>query len=321
MNNITIGQYVPGNSWIYKIDPRIKILTIIGMIVILFLIPNIYIMLGFLGLFTIMYLTTRLPIVKMLKGIKPVLFLATFTFVLQVIYNQSGNLIYTFEFHLGLYQTLIIIGILVIYFLTKKYIHLKFIYLLLMFIAVFYVQTFKFESFNWLNYDFKIYDAGLLKGGFILLRIVLMICLTSVLTFTTMNTEINNGLESLMSPLKIFKINVGTISMMISLTLRFIPTLTEETSKIMNAQASRGVDFNEGSLKQKVTQIVSLLVPMFVMSFKRADDLANAMETRGYIIDGRRTKLDELKLHLIDFISLFVLTLMIVGVIFARIYL
>lgn len=321
MNNITIGQYVPGNSWIYKIDPRIKILTIIGMIVILFLIPNIYIMLGFLGLFTIMYLTTRLPIVKMLKGIKPVLFLATFTFVLQVIYNQSGNLIYTFEFHLGLYQTLIIIGILVIYFLTKKYIHLKFIYLLLMFIAAFYVQTFKFESFNWLNYDFKIYDAGLLKGGFILLRIVLMICLTSVLTFTTMNTEINNGLESLMSPLKIFKINVGTISMMISLTLRFIPTLTEETSKIMNAQASRGVDFNEGSLKQKVTQIVSLLVPMFVMSFKRADDLANAMETRGYIIDGRRTKLDELKLHLIDFISLFVLTLMIVGVIFARIYL
>lgn len=321
MNNITIGQYVPGNSWIYKIDPRIKILTIIGMIVILFLIPNIYIMLGFLGLFTIMYLTTRLPIVKMLKGIKPVLFLATFTFVLQVIYNQSGNLIYTFEFHLGLYQTLIIIGILVIYFLTKKYIHLKFIYLLLIFIAAFYVQTFKFESFNWLNYDFKIYDAGLLKGGFILLRIVLMICLTSVLTFTTMNTEINNGLESLMSPLKIFKINVGTISMMISLTLRFIPTLTEETSKIMNAQASRGVDFNEGSLKQKVTQIVSLLVPMFVMSFKRADDLANAMETRGYIIDGRRTKLDELKLHLIDFISLFVLTLMIVGVIFARIYL
>ncbi len=321
MNNITIGQYVPGNSWIYKIDPRIKILTIIGMIVILFLIPNIYIMLGFLGLFTIMYLTTKLPIIKMLKGIKPVLFLATFTFVLQVIYNQSGNLIYTFEFHLGLYQTLVIIGILVIYFLTKKYIPLKFIYLLLMFITVFYVQTFKFESFNWLNYDFKIYDAGLLKGGFILLRIVLMICLTSVLTFTTMNTEINNGLESLMAPLKIFKINVGTISMMISLTLRFIPTLTEETSKIMNAQASRGVDFNEGSLKQKVTQIVSLLVPMFVMSFKRADDLANAMETRGYIIGGRRTKLDELKLHLIDFISLFVLTLMIVGVIFARIYL
>lgn len=321
MNNITIGQYVPGNSWIYKIDPRIKILTIIGMIVLLFLIPNIYIMLGFLGLFIIMYLTTKLPVIKMLKGIKPVLFLATFTFVLQVIYNQSGNLLYTFEFHLGLYQTLMILGILIIYFLTKKYIPLKFIYLLLMVVASFGVQLFEFNSFHWFNYSFKIYDAGLLKGGFILLRIILMICLTSVLTFTTMNTEINNGLESLMSPLKIFKINVGTISMMISLTLRFIPTLTEETSKIMNAQASRGVDFNEGSLKQKVTQIVSLLVPMFVMSFKRADDLANAMETRGYIIGGKRTKLDELKLHLIDFVSLFVVTLMIVGVIFARIYL
>ena len=87
--------------------------------------------------------------------------------------------------------------------------------------------------FVWSNYSVKIYDQGLLKGGFILLRIVLMIGLTSMLTFTTMNTEINNGLESLLSPLKLIKINVGTISMMISLTLRFIPTLVEETSKII----------------------------------------------------------------------------------------
>ena len=98
MNNITIGQYVPGHSWIYKMDPRVKIFLVIGLIVVLFLIPNIYLMLGYLGLFAIMYLTTGLPIRKMLNGMKPVLFLATFTFILQVLYNQEGTLLYTFNF-------------------------------------------------------------------------------------------------------------------------------------------------------------------------------------------------------------------------------
>ena len=300
MNNITIGQYVPGHSWIYKMDPRVKIFLVIGLIVVLFLIPNIYLMLGYLGLFAIMYLTTGLPIRKMLNGMKPVLFLATFTFILQVLYNQEGTLLYIF---------------------TKKYMPFKFVYLLIVFVGCFAIQKIKMPHFVWSNYSVKIYDQGLLKGGFILLRIVLMIGLTSMLTFTTMNTEINNGLESLLSPLKLIKINVGTISMMISLTLRFIPTLVEETSKIMKAQASRGVDFNEGSIRQKISQIVSLLVPMFVTSFKRAEDLANAMETRGYVIGAKRTKLDLLKLHVIDYISLFVFALLLAGVIVGRIYL
>ena len=100
MNNITIGQYVPGHSWIYKMDPRVKIFLVIGLIVVLFLIPNIYLMLGYLGLFAIMYLTTGLPIRKMLNGMKPVLFLATFTFILQVLYNQEGTLLYIFNFQI-----------------------------------------------------------------------------------------------------------------------------------------------------------------------------------------------------------------------------
>ena len=103
--------------------------------------------------------------------------------------------------------------------------------------------------------------------------------------------------------------------MMIALTLRFIPTLIEESKKIMKAQASRGVDFEEGRLKDKVSQIISLLIPMFVISFKRADDLANAMEARGYVIGAKRTKLDELKLRWRDYlcilISLGLLTLVI----------
>lgn len=321
MNNITIGQYVPGHSWIYKMDPRVKIFMVIGLMVILFLIPNMYLMLGYLGLFVVMYLSTRLPIIKMIKGMRPVLFLSAFTFVLQVLYNQDGALLYTFHFQMGLYQLLMIIGLIAFYFMTKKYVPLKFIYLLIIFVACFGVQKIKMPHLVWSNYTVKIYDQGLLKGGFILLRIVLMIGLTSMLTFTTMNTEINNGLESLLSPLKLIKVNVGTISMMISLTLRFIPTLVEETGKIMKAQASRGVDFNEGSLRQKISQIVSLLVPMFVTSFKRAEDLANAMETRGYVIGAKRTKLDLLKLHALDYISFLVFAVLLAGVILGRIYL
>ena len=103
--------------------------------------------------------------------------------------------------------------------------------------------------------------------------------------------------------------------MLISLTLRFIPTLLSESKKIMAAQASRGVDFNEGSLKDKVNQIISLLIPMFVISFKRADELSNAMEARGYVIGAKRTKIDLLKFRFIDFFSIFVVASLFVIVI------
>ena len=135
-----------------------------------------------------------------------------------------------------------------------------------------------------------------------------------------MSTDINNGLEWVLSPLKLIKIPVSVLSMTISLTLRFIPTLYEETRKIMNAQASRGVDFQEGKLKDKVTQIISLLVPMFVISFKRADDLSNAMEARGYVIDGKRTRIDELKFKALDIISLVLISIFLGLTIFAKVY-
>ncbi len=132
--------------------------------------------------------------------------------------------------------------------------------------------------------------------------------------------DINQGLEWLLSPLKLFKIPVGIFAMLVSLTLRFIPTLMSESKKIMNAQASRGVDFNEGSLKDKVNQIISLLIPMFVISFKRAEDLSNAMEARGYIIGAKRTKLDELKLRWRDYLALTIVLALFGLVIWSMIY-
>ena len=246
-----------------------------------------------------------------------------FTFVLQLVYSKgdSSTLLYTFELQVGLTQIGIITSLILLYLFTKKYIPLPFIYLLviltLAFLSMWLIRV-DILSFN--TFKFLVYKEGINNAIFILIRIVIMIGTTSLLTLSTMTTDINNGIEAVLSPLKLIKIPVGVFSMLISLTLRFIPTLLGESQKIMNAQASRGVDFAEGTLKEKVTQIVSLLIPMFVISFKRAEDLADAMESRGYIIGAKRTKLDELKLKEIDFISMIIIGALFGLVIWSRFY-
>ena len=321
MNNITIGQYVPGDSWIYRLDPRTKILLTILSIVMIFIVPNLECMILALGIFLVIFLSTKVSLVRVLRGLKGVIFLLTFTFALQLIYNKEGNILYTFNMQIGLFNLLILLGILVFYFLTKKFIKLKLIYTFLMLGGLFTVLWLvKFDSFVWADFNFDVYDVGLKNASFIFIRIFMMIGITSLLTVSTMSTDINNGLEWVLSPLKVIKVPVSVLSMTISLTLRFIPTLYEETRKIMNAQASRGVDFQEGKLKDKVTQIISLLVPMFVISFKRAEDLSNAMEARGYEIGAKRTRIDELKFRALDIVS-FIIGLALLGLtIFTKVY-
>lgn len=323
MNNITFGQYIPGNSWIYKLDPRIKIILTVFYIVILFLIPNLLGMAIALGSFILIFLSTRISLLRVIKGLKPVLFLLIFTVALQLIYTTGTEetLLYAFDMQIGLYSLLIMLGILFIYFITKRFIPFKFIYLLIALASIFMVLwKVKFDDLIWSNFTFNVYKEGVDKSAFIFIRIVIMIGITSLLTLSTMTTDINNGIESVLSPLKLIKVPVGVFSMLISLTLRFIPTLLEESKKIMNAQASRGVDFQEGSLKEKVTQIISLLIPMFVISFKRAEDLSNAMEARGYIIGEKRTKLDELKLRWRDYLCMIISIGLLALVIWSRIH-
>ena len=318
MNNITFGQYIPGDSWIYKLDPRLKIILTILYIVLIFLLPNLISMAIGLGLFALIFISTRISIFKWLKSMKPVMFLLLFTIILQLVYSSSDNsrLLYSFDMQIGLYSFLIMLAIVIVYFCTKKFVSFKFLYLLLCLGGIFSILWLvKFDNFIWSDFTFNLYQKGLENALFIFIRIILMIGVTALLTFSTMSTDINNGLEAVLSPLKLIKIPVGIFSMLISLTLRFIPTLLDESKKIMNAQASRGVDFNEGSLKAKVNQIISLLIPMFVISFKRADDLANAMEARGYIVGGKRTKLDELKLRWRDYTVMVITILIFTGVI------
>lgn len=114
--------------------------------------------------------------------------------------------------------------------------------------------------------------------------------MSTLLTLTTAPLEIADALESLMEPLKKFKVPVYEISLMLSIALRFVPTLMDETEKIMNAQRSRGVNFGEGSIMKQIKAVVPLLIPLFVSSFNRAEDLATAMEARGYRGGEGRTK-------------------------------
>lgn len=140
----------------------------------------------------------------------------------------------------------------------------------------------------------------------IVLRLALLITLSTLFTATTKPLDITVAIDDLFGWLKVFKINVHILSMTISIALRFIPTILDETYRIMKAQASRGVDFKNGKLKEKVVAITSLIIPLFVSAISRSDELANAMEARNYNPLANRTRYRKLKWHASDTVSLLV---------------
>ncbi len=153
----------------------------------------------------------------------------------------------------------------------------------------------------------KIYKEGIVRAFFMAYRVILLIVGTSILlTYTTSPISLTDGLESLLSPLKAIKVPVHLFAMMMSIALRFIPTLVEETEKIMNAQKSRGADFSSGGLIKRAKALIPILIPLFVSSFKRADELATAMECRCYRGDKNRTKLVKLTFKVRDFVWILV---------------
>ncbi|MBH0231804.1 energy-coupling factor transporter transmembrane protein EcfT [Halobacillus yeomjeoni] len=238
-SSLIIGQYVPGNSVIHRIDPRSKIAIIFFYVVIVFF-ANSVMSYGVLALFAIgASLISKVPFPYLMKGLKPVWFLVLFTFILHLIVTKQGD---------------VLISIL-----------------------------------GW-----EIYREGVVQGAAISLRFFLLILVTSLLTLTTTPIEITDAIEELLGPLKKVRFPVHELALMMSISLRFIPTLMQETEKISKAQASRGVDFRTGAFKDRVRAVIPLLVPLFVSAFKRAEDLAMAMEARGYQGGEGRTKLREL---------------------------
>lgn len=140
----------------------------------------------------------------------------------------------------------------------------------------------------------KITMEGIRQAVFMAIRLVFLIIGSSVMTLTTTPNNLTDGMEKLLNPLKIFKVPVHEIAMMMSIALRFIPILLEETDKIMKAQIARGADFESGSLIKKAKSLVPLLVPLFISAFRRANDLAMAMEARCYRGGEHRTKMKPL---------------------------
>ena len=161
---------------------------------------------------------------------------------------------------------------------------------------------------------------GVIRAIVMMVRILMLLAGTFLLTYTTSPIALTDGLESLLSPLKKIKLPVHELAMMMCIALRFIPTLIEETDKIMSAQKARGADFESGNLFRKVKALVPILVPLFISAFRRADELATAMECRCYHGGDGRTKMNMLKFRLLDIKTFFVGAVLLAAVILLNPY-
>jgi energy-coupling factor transport system permease protein len=321
LDNIKLGQYLHGDSWYYRLDPRNK-LVITTLFIILIFLANNWQSYAVVALFALgVVLTSGVSLKFFYRSIKPVFILMLFTFVLNLFFITTGERLATvpiirifnetYWMQMSSFIGLGIVTVLLIIFSISKILPrgipmriFKYLLLLVILYNVFLIFYYPEVPNRW-EFVLPLYEDALVNGGFIILRLILIISISSLLTFTTKPTDLTLGIEKVLAPLKVFKVPVSELALMISISLRFIPTLLEETQKILKAQTSRGADFSEGNVKDKIVQIISLLIPMFIISFKRAEDLANAMEARGYVPGRKRTSLRELRWALQD--SLFAL--------------
>lgn len=255
MKNVSAGKYIPGNSLIHRLDPRVKLIANILIIVMVFLTKD-FMMLAILTVPLILSFIISGLRKRMLIGLlKPAIYIGAFLFIINMfIIKPIDN------------PTDAWIG-----------------------------KDMKWWIF-WVSY--KATNLTLL----IMFRIFLMIFATTLMTSTTKPMALSKGIEDLLLPLKLIRIPVHIIAMIISIALRFVPTLIEETQRIMKAQASRGVDFKNGGVKSKAKSLITLIIPLFVSAFAKAEDLGNAMETRGYDPYEKRTRYRHYKIRWFDVI-------------------
>ena len=263
IKDITIGQYLPGESFTHKLDPRTKIIISILFIISLFVIDKFVGYILVVGFLSAVIINARIPLSFILKGLKPILFLIALTSVFNLFMTKGTE--DTLLFQLGF---------------------------------------------------IKIYVEGVRVALFMILRLVFLIIGTSLLTLTTSPIELTDGIEKLLRP--IGKTIAHELAMMMTIALRFIPTLTEETDKIMKAQKARGANFEEGNIIQRAKSLIPLLVPLFISSFRRADDLAMAMEARCYRGGSGRTRMNELHFSKLDVVAFAVFSILFVGSFFIR---
>lgn len=320
MNNIVFGQYIYKDSAVHKMDPRSKLAILFILMIGVFLIPmNNFILLFISSLIPIIAIIfSKISLFKYLKSLKQIAFIMIFSFVIQLLTSKTGTILYTFPINLTYVNILIGVFVLILFFIVRKYLPFKLIIFMILLVGIIYMLRYPIYGSVLKNINWDIYDTGLINGSFLVARVFVIIIASTTLTLTTKPTDLTNAIEWYLKPLEALKIKTSIFAMMISIALRFIPTLFNETNKILKAQASRGVDFNEGKFTEQVKQIVSLLIPMFVISIKRAEDLADAMEARGYIPGEKRTKLVEMKFKFVDYLSMFIVIILFIFLILGK---
>ena len=163
-------------------------------------------------------------------------------------------------------------------------------------------------------------DDGVFNAIFIITRIFTLLLISSLLTYTTAPTDLTDAIEKLLSPLKVFKVDVHTFAMMMTIALRFIPTLIDEIDRIMSAQKARGADFESGNLINRIKALFPIFIPLFISAFKRAIELTDAMSCRCYTGGEGRTRLRQMKMTYRDVIAFVVMTVICSAIIFLNIY-
>ena len=263
--DITFGQFFPARSPIHRMDPRVKLILVVLLIVFLFVAANFFGMSVIVALVAAAMLLSKVPMKLYIKSVKPVLFIIAFTSIINLFYGSG--------------EPLVQLGFL------------------------------------------KITLDGIYNALFIVIRITALIMISALLTFTTSPTQLTDAIERLLTPLAKIKVPVHEFAMMMTIALRFIPTLLEETDKIMSAQKARGADMESGGLIDRIKSLIPILIPLFVSAFRRAFDLATAMECRCYQGGEGRTKMKVLHVRGADVVSLCIALLCCTGVVLCNIFL
>ena len=319
-DNIVFGQYIHRDSLIHRLDSRVKLGIIILMMIAVFLIPkDNFILLGISFIIPLLgVILSKISFLKYLKSLKQIAFIMLFSFVFQLIGTKDGDLLIKMPMHFTIINICLLVVVWIIYFLIRKYLPLKFLILIILLIGSIYMLRYPIYGKILGDVYFDIFEGGLIHGSFLIARVFIIILVSTTLTLTTNPTDLTNAIEWFLRPLELLKIKTSIFAMIISIALRSIPTLFNETNKILKAQASRGVDFNEGKLSEQIRQIISLLIPMFVISIKKADDLADAMEARGYIPGAKRTRLVQMRFKISDFIVLGIVLVLFILLVLGR---
>ena len=258
--NISLGQFLPGNSSVHRLDPRTKILLMVVYIVIVFYVKTLWVFALPTALLIAMFAFARVPVSYFGSSLKPMKWLLIFMFVLNLFVTPGSTVLFQWKF-------------------------------------------------------IRFTQEALEQAVFITLRLVLLVAGTSILTLTTSPIALTDGLEKLMSPLRKLHFPAHELAMMMTIALRFIPTLLEETDRIQKAQMARGADFESGNLFQRAKSMIPILVPLFVSAFRRADELAMAMESRCYHGGEGRTRMRELHFHAGDLVATLLLLAVLAGII------